>query len=804
MKPKDKLKAQQLQKIKKQKISQPEVEPIDLLMGIIMLAYIVVPTFTPNWMALDTNAPKFFTTAMLNFVVFILLAGMGYLKDNKSFVRGFFTSNIGLLYSGFLVASLLSFSQSVNLTESALQFTKVFTVFAAVLNLSFILMRDLRYLRFVAIVMSLLLIFDSFSVFYNINKFINGEVAQIADIKTVYSNKNILASAIFVKLAFALWLLVFEKNFFKTLGWIALLTGFAATFFMATRAFFLGLSVLTFAFIGYNLVLYLNQKQKGTLALSAAYVSALLIALFAFTFTQKHLYPKEQKSRHTQGVVDQLASIQEFDTSTGLRIDAWRWSFELLKEKPLLGVGSGNWKVAILKHENQKNPGFIYLYKAHNDFIETFAETGIIGGLLYLGIFLAIVLNFFMFYRREEEDVNNLQPYFFLAAAGVGFYSVDAFFNFPVDRPEILALFVFFVAAGIATLQRHTAMTKSSDDNEGTIPNNLLLSFPVALIAAILLAGTTYVLYVNFQSSKNQRIVYQEIMAGQLREKSDKIIAGFPAIPNVSIWGEPIQTLKARYLIDEEKHEEAIEVLRHDFSSPWDARREFFMAMAFNSLKQSDSALHYSLIAAELKPNYFRNIHLAATLFEQKGEYDAAAELYDNYLANNKRDKQAYLLASNLHIQNKNLERAAEIIAEGRSHLRRDADLIQQETFLNHRLNIDPHLPIFNRANSEFNRQRYAEAVKLLDEFLEIVPAHQGALQLKAFSHYHSREYEKSLAASNQALSIDDSNSSLVNLRGVCFRALNRHDEACADFKKSMEMGNESGKTNFERFCAGK
>jgi len=787
--------------LKKQK-GEPLVKPIDMLMGLIILAYILIPTFTPNWMSLDTNTPKFFMTALLNLAVFSLFLSNGYFKNNLHYISGFFRTNIGLVYSGFLLISLLSFTQSVNVLESVLQFTKVFTVFAAVFNMAVVLMRDLRYVRFIAIIMAGLLIFDSVSVFYYINKFIAGEIAAITDIKTVYSNKNILASSIYVKLAFAIWLMVFEKGWLNRLGWLALASGIAATFFMATRAFYLGLLVLYLIFITYNTVIYFRYRNKWVLLLTASSVAAIFIAFFAFTFVQSKLYP-DTRGRHTQGVLQQLSTLKDPESASSLRLDAWRWSIDLIKEKPLLGTGSGTWKIEILKHENQKNAGFIYLYKAHNDFLETAAETGIIGGLLFLGIFVMIFLNFFRHYTREEDDPEFLTQYLFLAAAGVAFYSVDAIFNFPADRPEILALFILFVSTGVAAAfhQNQLSKTAESIENDTGLMKKSVFTIPVSSASIALLALTAWILYTNFQSSLTQRVVYQEIMAGTLKEPSEKIIAGFPFIPNVSIWGEPIATLKARYLIQEEKNEEAVEVLRYDFSSPWDARREFFMAMAFNNMQEYDSALHYSEIAAQLKPNYFRNIHLAATLHERNKDYEAAAALYDNYLAENKRDKQAYLLASNLHIQNKNLERAKGIVDEGRRYLPRDTDLQQQETFLNHRLNIEPHLPIFNRANEHFQKQQYDRAIRTVSEFLELVPDHAGALQIRSFSYYHIKEYEKSIADANKSLKLDASNSSLINLRGVCLRALNKHEEACADFKKSMEMGNASGKTNFERFC---
>lgn len=800
----------------KNKIEQKSsYELFDILFATIILLYIAIPTFTPNWMALDTNAPKFFTTAALNLLVFLFLLGTNYLKKHFVYVRGFITSSIGLVYSLFLLVSLLSFTQSVNVLESVLQFTKVFTVFAAVFNLSVILMHNIRLAKIFVYAGAILLIFDSISVFYNISKFIDGEIKAITDIKTVYSNKNILASAIYVKLPFAIWMLVFHKTWLRAVGWLALTSGIAATFFMATRAFYLGLGLLSIIFIAYTLIAYIRQRQKAALNLLGLYVGALLVAYGAFSFTQQNLYPKTKaasQSRHTQGVVEQVATLKDPKSASSLRLDAWKWSLDLIKEKPLLGVGSGNWKVAILKHENQKNSGFIYLYKTHNDFIETATETGIIGGLLYLGIFVFVFLSFIKNYIKHKGEADHLQKYFFLAAAGTLFYSVDAFFNFPADRPEILALFSIFISVGIASVYEQQK-TKAVSTEPGEQAHSMVgksgipaLAIPAAFVTIVIMAASAAILYVNFQSSKNQRIVYQEIMGGKLKANSEKIIAGFPFIPNVSIWGESIATLKARYLIEEKKNQEAIDVLHPDFSSPWDARREFFMAMAFNNMEQYDSALYYSEIAAKLKPNYFRNIHLAATLLEKKKEFEKAGAYYDQYLASpidlENKDKQAWLIASNFYIQRNNLQKANEIINDALTHFQWDTLIQKQNRFLKHKLSVEPHLKLFNQGNEHFQARRYAQAVKSLSEFIDKVPDYTQAIQIRAFSYYHLKEYGKCIEDANAALELDDANSSLVNLRGVCYRALNKNVEACKDFKKSMEMGNESGKINFERFCA--
>ena len=791
-----------------------------ILYGLIIVAYILIPTFTPNLGALDTNAPKFLSTAFLNVIVFFLLILTQNDEKNKVFGGQFFKSNIGKIYTAFLAIVLLSFVKSNNITESILQLSKVLTVFAAVFNLSIIINRDLRYLKFIAITMTGLLLFDAFSVFYYINKFIDGEIVSILNIKTVYSNKNILASAIFVKLPFALWLLIFEKGWYKKIAWFTLTAGIAATFFLATRAFYLGLFVISIIFIGYYSIQYLQSKKKEFAWLSGIYLASILVALVFFSLVQNFLYPgsraKSQTEqgavlptnteRHTQGVLSQVTSISETDGSTSLRLDAWRWSWQLIKENPLLGVGTGNWKVAILKLENQKNEAFIYIYKAHNDFIETTTETGIIGGLLFLSIFGFVFWNFTQYYRKNQDFNGILLRAFYLSAAGLLFYAVDAFFNFPADRPEILILFAIYVATGIVSVNhfRQQELLQKNGDDFGRLQNSKLINWLLGIISIGLMFSMIYIFYLNFLSIKTQRIAFQEILAGKLVSPSETIIAGFPILPNVSIWGEPISSIKARYLIDEKKYQEAIKCVESDNSSPYDARREFYLATAYRSLNLPDSALYFSKLTYQLKPNYLRNIVVMAELLEQKQEYAEACSYFEIYFKKNKPVHQAYVMASNLYIKNNEFDKAILLIDKALEYFPNDTSINKQQRFLSYKKNVDPYIGLFNEAKIQFEDKNYPKCLKLITEFLEKVPNDNNGLITQAFSYYYLKRYDECIESINKSLSYNEKNASLINLRGVCYRSQNKNEKACDDFKRAKEMGNQSGITNYSRYCGSK
>ncbi len=787
---------------------EPLIRLSQIPYGIIILAYIFVVTFTPNWMALDTNASKFMTLSLLNLLAFVYLLTRRDIKNEPGVLMRFFDTRAGLAYGAFLVIALLSFTQATNILESVVMFTKIFSVFSAVFILSVILMRDVRYVKFIVLVCVGLLLFDSISVFYYINQFINGEIDRINLIKSVYSNKNILASAIFVKIPFALYLWMFYNGWLKRIGLVAMAMGMLATFFMLTRGFYVGLIVITLVMLVYSLYNYFLERTSTHIRLLAGYLGALVFALLMYTVVQSNLYPARDRERG--GVGTQLGTIGR-DSSSSQRIDSWIWSLKIIKDKPL-GVGVGNWKINILEYENQQNTGYIYLYKAHNDFIEMMTETGIIGGLIYIAIFVFVFWSLLRAYLNRQQRTQRYR-HLFLSGFGLMFYGFDAFFNFPIDRPEIQMLFALFLSIGIVTTlkpaeqtgeEKETATAGELESDQQKKSMRPLLAKALSAVFIVLMLGSSYVLYTNFQSSKLQRVIYQDIMRGRLDHDADMFLAGFPFIPNVSIWGESINAMIARYLLNENRHREVIDLLGDDgHINPYDGRREFFMATAYNNLGIKDSALVYSLKTYEIKPHYFRNIHLLTSLLLEQGRTDEVGPYLDRFLAHDQSDKQAYLYATGHYIRQGELEKAWQHIDTAYQLMPNDSLIQQQYRYVEHQLFISPHQDTYRRAVRHYNNNRFAEALPHLNEYIDNTPFDPNVYRMRAFANYHLENHRQTIEDIDDLFDRGHQEPGLINLRGVCYQALGEQERACEDFREAMEAGNASGEQNYRNFCSG-
>lgn len=888
-------------------------DPVKLIHVVLLILYGYLTVFTPNMNTYDSNGPKFLALALLNLVTFAFLFSRKEIKTRQGWYFGFFGNAMGLAYTLLMVVSLLSFVKSVNVVESVLVFAKSFTVFTATYLVSVLVMLERRGLLYLAGAMALLLIYESILVYTDIKEMIEeGTFRHILKVKSGYSNKNILAAALFIKIPFAVWLMLFRRKGWRMLGMTAIPLAMLAVFFMSARAFYLGVFALVPLLVVYLLLEYFRKRERKSLYDAALLVGFLLLSLGAFSFVESTWYPRspqsapapvvmprstgqearmgansnieagpemvlpddstdasenqtddilaangkdhleessspreksaeqvsEGKDKEVQGleearktpkrsktsVAGRLSTISGEEDSANKRLTAWKRSLKLISDDPLLGVGLGNWKVVILKIENQVSKDYIYQYKVHNDFLEIPAETGIFGGLLFVSIFVLLFGKFLAVHLQRKSPVS--AEWLFLPALGLFAYSFDAFFNFPHDRPEIQSLFALFAGSGMALtslfltgkdpradqdidagalalkapLILRFLAGKGSDADEGLImaPAARVVILAVFLVAQV---AAAWVLVQNFHSLKLQRIVKQEIMRKKLTSPAEKFLTGFPAIPNLNGEAEPIAVQKARFLLNEKRYREAISVLKKDHASPWDSRPEYFLSMAYNELKMPDSSLYYSQKVYEIKPNNFRNISVMANILLQQKRGGEAETMVDGYLERFPTDPDALKYASGFFDRLGKLEKASAVANAAFMHFPQDSVVRKQKTYIDRKVVIALYKETFDQALEAFRAKRHQEAVRLFGEILAQKPDYLEAREYRAFSYYNLRDYRKSNEDLRYLLEQGSVRANLLNLLGVNFYSLGSKEEACRYFREAMEKGDKDGTTNYNRFC---
>lgn len=784
--------------VKNLPISNKPKSDLKLSYSLLLLGYVLLPVITPNFYTIDTAGPKFLSLCLLNLIGFITLFKDSFYKQKPELWFSFFKNPIGIAYSLLLCITLLSFFNAINLTESLINFTKAATVFASTYVLYIIFKSNRKYLNFLAVAVTLILLVDCVTVFYNILKYIAGDIQSIYDIKSVYSNKNILSSALFVKIPAAMFLIFFTKGWTKILGYITVACAALATLLMSTRTFYLGLAVLLLAIIGYTLLRFLAERKAGSLLMIGRWVGLFILAAVLYTVAQKFLYPKKVDYTYNVGIISRISSIKTSETSANMRLGSWNRTIKLIKEYPLLGVGTGNWKVQVLKYENLVKSDYIYMYKNHNDFLEITAETGIFGGLAFVSIFLLILGGFARSCLQADAEESKIK-YLFLPAFGILAYAVDAFFNFPADRPEIQALFAIYVSMAVAF--NSPDKKPEAQSHPQSLMNKKLISGILAVIVLILLLSITWILFLNAKSLRFMRFVKEDLAKKNLQHSSAMIIAGFPSIPNLTVDGEPVAVNKSRYLLNEKKYREAINMLLPDQSSPWDSRKEYFLTMAYQNLGMPDSAIYYIGIANRLKPMNAKAARVLSSLLWEKGKRNEAVETMEKLLQKVKNNPESYSQAVNYQLQLGNSKKAMTILDTAIKYLPRDTNIINSYRRVDYLIKRAPLEGIYSKAIKAFSSSRYPECLTLLNEFISKQPNLAEAYQMRAYCYYYSNQYQKSLNDVNKFFTFGGKNYFLINLRGINLRALGNLEEACKDFKWAMDNGNPDGKANYLKYC---
>lgn len=145
------------------------------------------------------------------------------------------------------------------------------------------------------------------------------------------------------------------------------------------------------------------------------------------------------------------------DTGTE-RLFVWCKTWDLVKEKPLLGYGTGNWK--LLFPSKNISGGYrlqqqdLVFTRVHNDFLEVLAEVGLIGLFLFLLSFTLAIGGAAQLMRSTQrqsksstEVLQHRQEGLILIMTIIG-YAIISFFDFPKERPEHQILLALILALG--------------------------------------------------------------------------------------------------------------------------------------------------------------------------------------------------------------------------------------------------------------------------------------------------------------------------------------------------------------------
>jgi len=271
----------------------------------------------------------------------------------------------------------------------------------------------------------------------------------------LFGNAGYFAGYLILPLSLAISLFLVSKNRKRKILLLIGILAMGATFIVTfTRSSYLALGISSiFMFLLFLLArgkIFIKENKKIFIVV----LIAILIAAFLFIISTPLSKPGTTISR----IKERLSITQLKNTLTsGARMAIWKVTGTMIKDRPILGSGIGTFKYNDFRYQakffEQGDNRSIYPYygfaeKAHNEYLQLWAELGTIG----LAIFLWLMIAYFnsgIRYLKREKDGQKQGIMIGLMGAVVAFL-VHSFFWFPLHLTTNVSLLWLFI--GLATV----------------------------------------------------------------------------------------------------------------------------------------------------------------------------------------------------------------------------------------------------------------------------------------------------------------------------------------------------------------
>ncbi len=586
----------------KQDSTNFKTEHKNSLIPMIIVGLYMAVHFINNMNSIDVMGPQWLYLSLLDILVVIYIWAR---KDlYKDVIVTIFKQLYSKLYLSLFLLAGLSIFFAMNQVEAWVCFVRFIITVIAFFNLAVLFIHQQGSFTLICRLLAAILLVESIQYF---NKLFDGIAetslgALISSLNGNTGNKNIFAASLVIKIPFVLYALYHAKLAERIFHILALTLGIATIFMASARASYVSLILVSIIFIGFVLVKFRQHKKAEHLLLQSAYL--LLPILSAFFITQaintQVTTLQESNSGRYGSVIGNISSIALTNDASSYRFKLWEHAFDYIAENPLMGCGYGNWKLASIPYEKEYIDDLNVPAHAHNDFLEHAAELGLLGGLLYLSLYVCLFLCTIKTLRSAATEQTKLIALFSFMALIV--YAVDAGLNFPIERAIMQVFFACVTAINLGTYIKGRQEVQVSD----TEPTNktFTLAHPLyGIITILMLLPATYITYLTYISLKGQLRVVPDLKNEPMSIPLAEVKTMFPPIPNLTSSSQPIEAILGRYHSENQQYDEALRLLRKSIPyNPHIYYSQFLMANVFFTTNQMDSAKYYAELAYYNKP----------------------------------------------------------------------------------------------------------------------------------------------------------------------------------------------------------
>jgi len=757
--------------------------------------------FVSDFGGADVMGAQWLYTSTLDLAVLVYI----FINRNtyQEAITEIFKYKFTLLFSLLVLWAMGSYFYAINPTETLVTLARLISTYLIFIQVSILFFKkDIKYIfNIVSFAVAFLLLWDSFYILKGFSKNIETMDldANIVSLSGNHGNKNVMAASLLIKFPFVLWLIINHKSFIKILNIGVLFFGVVALFIMNTRSTYVGLGIIFLIYsISTALFVGLTNKTKATIQV-AYFLGPIIVGFFVANLLLANAV-ELQGYQGGYGTVTKRAGDITIQSEQGSRIHLWKGAIDYATKHPFVGAGFGNWKLASIPYEKEFTNDLFVPYHCHNDFIEMFADLGIIGGIAFGFMFLLVPIFTINVWRKKE-----FKPYQLTATISfmaVTCYAVDAFLNFPAERTAMQTMLA--VSAALVFLPiSHMSKTKTPNGSSKNLVPVLFF-----LISLILIIPSIYVAKQTYDSLKIQKYVMGEIDADP-KLALDEVKSSFPAIPNLSTSTLPIKGLIARYEFRDKHYDEALSLLKEsENDNPYLHYNDFIRTAIYADKQKFDSVAIFAKKAFYNWPratSYYKNIMFSSAKNKDSNEVKKAYKEYNKYRPGAEANAQ-YLLAM-YEVKGAADKNMITLLDSTNARFPKDSAILARvnSIFSSNKSGVqstDVVTNLLNSGKTAFINRKYVKAAQFYLQAAQLDPANYTHYENAGISYYSGGDFIKAIPNFEKAVQFSNANTGKSEFfMAMSYIALGKKEKVCAPLNTAKLKGYQGVDSYLAQYC---
>lgn len=400
------------------------------------------------------------------------------------------------------------------------------------------------------------------------------------------ANRNLYGSAQALLIPFCFLVLQQGSRTWKYISGASLFLLVISIFFSQTRSAWLA-SVLIFSISFILIYIFSPANRKKWLAGSAAALFIIILTIgFLMTTSDNEDFKKSITGRAASFTGSSVDSSAEQKNVTE-RFTIWKKTIQLIKKQPVLGVGPGNWRIAIPTTGTEGTAWETGIYvpdQPHNDYLHIASETGIPGALFYFIPWIIIGLLGLQVIIKTTSDESRLLTIFMIA--GMTAFAADSMFSFPEERIEHSLYFTLMCGAVLGAWFNFHVTERNKNI---AVPKWVTYSMVFAAVFAIFIGSKRY----NFEVHLNRAMGYEKV--GQFATVLEEAEAAKNSFVTLDPVGKSV---------------------------------EIYSSIGYKETGRQEQAIRELNTAKKYHPNNYMVYNNLGTIYTDRKEYDKAIENY--------------------------------------------------------------------------------------------------------------------------------------------------------------------------------